>query len=59
MRPDPVCTAVRIAVQLWDAALDGLARLGKRPEGPLVRGKLDHPVEPELALDFLDRLPGS
>src|SRR5207247_390377 len=51
-----VGTAVGVAVQLAGAALDRLARLRQRAEGALVRRQLDDALEPELALDLLDRL---
>ena len=48
--------AVRIAVQLERRARDRLVRRRERPVRPLVRGELDDALEPELALDLLDRL---
>src|SRR5204862_1088807 len=57
-RPHAVRAAVGIAVQLLDAAGKRLAGRGEGPEGPLVRRELDDALEPELALDLFDRLPG-
>src|SRR5581483_5543162 len=48
--------AVRIAVQILDAAGESLDRGGKWSERPLVRGELDAALEAELALHLLDRL---
>ena len=48
---------VRVAVRLTGGALDGLERGRKRRERALVRGELDHSLEPELALNLLDGLP--
>ena len=48
--------AVGIAVELERSALHRLERGRKRRKRPLVRGELDDPVEPELALHRLDRL---
>ena len=56
-RAQPVGAAVRVAVELLDLAPQRLERLRERPERPLVRRELDHPLEPELALHLLDRLP--
>ncbi len=53
----PVRPAVGVAVQLADRALERLDRGRKGAELPFVRGELDDPLEPELALDLLDRLP--
>ena len=55
-RPEAVGAAVGIAVQLLGPARERLERLREGPERPLVRGQLDHPLEPELTLDLLDRL---
>ena len=56
-RTQAVGAAVRVPVQVPRLARERLERLGKRPVRPLVRGELDHPLEPELALHLLDRLP--
>src|SRR6476659_7841047 len=50
--------AVGIAVQLANGAVHRLDRLGERRERSLVRGKLDDPVEAELALHVVDGLSG-
>src|SRR2546430_13618773 len=55
-RTKPVGPTVRIAVQLTRRALQRLERLWERPERPLVRSELDDALEPELALDFFNRL---
>ena len=56
--PEPVRPTVGVAVELEGRALDRLLRTGERPIGALVRGQLDDPLEPELALDLLHRLAG-
>jgi hypothetical protein len=56
--PQPVGAAVGIAVQLLRFAGQRLQRRGKGAERPLVRSKLDDALEPELALNLLDRLSG-
>src|SRR5581483_8090421 len=48
--------AVRVAVQVARRALHRLGRSRERAERALVRGQLDHALEPELALHVLDRL---
>ena len=57
-RVQPVAAAVRIAVQLADAARERLLGGRERAERAFVRRELDDALEPELALDVLDRLPG-
>ena len=57
-RAEPPRAAVRIAVQVARLALDRLERGRERPERPLVRRELHDPLETELALHLLDRLPG-
>src|SRR5262249_40123924 len=52
----PVDAAVGVAVELACGALHRLERSPGRWERPFVRGELDDPLEPELALDVLDRL---
>src|SRR5262249_14272261 len=52
-----VRAAVGVAVQLVLGALERLERRRKRPEGTLVRRELDHPLQAQLALHLLDRLP--
>ena len=54
--PEAPRAAVRVAVELERRALDRLLRGRERPVRPLVRGELDDALEPELALDLLDRL---
>ena len=56
-RPEPPRAAVGIAVQVARLALDRLERGRKGPERPLVRRELHDPLEAELALHLLDRLP--
>ena len=56
-RAQAIGAAVGVAVQLVGATLDRLARPRERPERPFVRRQLDDALEPELALDLLDRLP--
>ena len=57
-RPQPPRAAVGVAVQVACLPLDRLERGRERPERPLVRRELHDPLEPELALHLLDRLPG-
>ena len=52
-----VGAAVRVAVQLpLDARAIASSAAGNGGNGPFVRGELDDALEPELALDVLDRL---
>ncbi len=50
--------AVRVAIQLERRPRDRFLRGRERPVRPLVRRELDDAVEPELALNLLDRLAG-
>src|SRR5581483_2173839 len=54
----PVRAAVRVPVQALGRAGERLASGRERPERALVRGELDHALEPELALHVLDGLAG-
>src|SRR3712207_7766015 len=54
----PVRAAVRVPVQLGSRPRELRQGLRERLERALVRRELDHALEPELALDLLDRLPG-
>ena len=56
-RAEPVAAAVGVAVQLGRGLREGVERLRERAERALVGRELDHPLEAELPLDLLDRLP--
>jgi hypothetical protein len=53
----PPTAAVGISIQLAACALERLERRRERPERALVRRELDDPLQAELALYLLDRLP--
>src|SRR6185436_12850510 len=55
--PQPPGATVGVPVQLGGRPCDRLLGGAERPERPFVRRQLDDPLEPELALDLLDRLP--
>ena len=54
----PPRATVRIAVEVDRRPRDRFLRRGKRAVRPLVRGELDDPLEPELALHLLHGLSG-
>ncbi len=56
--PEAVSAAVGVTVQIGRGARDRFEGGRERAERPFVRGELDNPVEPELALDLLHGLTG-